>query len=107
VFSIAAGSSATYNNMPAKRPRRNGQDAGSLGRNAATTILFIMDALSELLRVVRFSGGVFLEAKFRAPWCVPSQVQSVDCGPGVDPGGGMVAFHYVFHGSVQVRVLRP
>jgi AraC-like DNA-binding protein len=29
-----------------------------------------MDALSELLRVVRFSGGIFLEAKFRAPWCV-------------------------------------
>jgi AraC-like DNA-binding protein len=67
-------------------------------------ILFIMDALSELLRVVRFSGGVFLEAKFRSPWCMLSQVQAADCGPGVKPGGDMVAFHYVLEGCVQVRL---
>ena len=66
--------------------------------------LLIMDALSELLRVVRFSGGLFLEAKFRAPWCMLSQVQAADCGPGVRPGGGMVAFHYVLGGRVQVRL---
>jgi AraC-like DNA-binding protein len=63
-----------------------------------------MDALSDLLRVVRFSGGVFLEAKFRAPWCVRSQVQPEDCGPGVKAGYGMVAFHYVLEGSMQVRI---
>ena len=63
-----------------------------------------MDALSELLRVVRFSGGVFLEAKFRAPWCLLSQVQPADCGPGVKPDGDMVAFHYVLAGRLQVRL---
>jgi AraC-like DNA-binding protein len=66
--------------------------------------LFIMDALSELLRVVRFSGGVYLEANFRAPWCVHSQVRAADCGPGVKPGGSTVAFHYVLEGAVQVRL---
>lgn len=63
-----------------------------------------MDALSDLLRVVRFSGGVFLEAKFRAPWCVLSHVQAADCGPGINPGGGMVAFHYVLEGRMKVRL---
>jgi hypothetical protein len=29
-----------------------------------------MDALSDVLRVVRLKGGVFLHAEFTAPWCV-------------------------------------
>src|SRR5262245_48508392 len=62
-----------------------------------------MDALSELLRAVRFSGGVFLEAIFRAPWCVRSQMVPEDCGPGVRATGGLVAFHYVLDGRIQVR----
>ena len=63
-----------------------------------------MDALSDLLRVLRFSGGVFLEAKFRGPWCVRSQVEPGDCGTGVKPGGGLVAFHYVLEGRLQLRL---
>jgi AraC-like DNA-binding protein len=63
-----------------------------------------MDALSDLLRVVSFSGGVFLEAKFRAPWCVTSHVLPEDCGPGVNHGHRLVGFHYVLDGSVQVRL---
>ncbi|MCC7374573.1 MAG: AraC family transcriptional regulator [Verrucomicrobiales bacterium] len=63
-----------------------------------------MDALSDLLRVVRFTGGVFLEANFRAPWCVRAQVSPEDCGPGVKAEGGLVAFHYVLEGRMQVRL---
>jgi len=63
-----------------------------------------MDALSALLRVVRFSGGVFLEANFRAPWCIRSQIAAQDCGPGVETSGGLVAFHYVLDGRMQVRL---
>lgn len=63
-----------------------------------------MDALSDLLRVVRFSAGVFLEAKFRGPWCVRSQVQPADCGPGVTPGHGLISFHFVLEGRVQLRL---
>ena len=60
-----------------------------------------MDALSDLLRVVRFSGGLFLESNWRAPWCVRSQIVPRDCG--VKPDSGLVAFHYVLDGQVQVR----
>lgn len=63
-----------------------------------------MDALSDLLRVVRFSGGVFLEANFRSPWCVNAQVAPEDCGPSVKKDAALVAFHYVLDGHLQVRV---
>ena len=33
-----------------------------------------MDVLSDVFAAVRFSGGVFLDAEFTAPWCVVSQV---------------------------------
>lgn len=65
-----------------------------------------MDALSELLRAVRFSGGIFHEANFRGPWCVRSQIAAGDCGPGVKVDGGLVSFHYVLDGRVQVRLGR-
>jgi AraC-like DNA-binding protein len=63
-----------------------------------------MDALSDLLRVLRFSGGVFLEARWEAPFCIDSQVEPQDCGPGVDTAGDLVAFHYMLAGRVEVRV---
>ena len=63
-----------------------------------------MDALSDLLRVLRFSGGLFLETKFRAPWCVRAQISPEDCGPGVKPDGDLAAFHYILEGRVQVRL---
>ena len=63
-----------------------------------------MDALSDLLRVMRFSGGLFLETRFRAPWCVRAQISPEDCGPGVKPEGVLAAFHYILEGRVQVRL---
>jgi AraC-like DNA-binding protein len=63
-----------------------------------------MDALSDLLRVVRFSGGIFLESKFREPWCARSRIEPKDCAPGVNADGGLVAFHYVLDGRMQVQV---
>lgn len=63
-----------------------------------------MDALSDLLRVVRFSGSLFLEAKFRSPWCVRSQVLPEHCGAGFQKGGGLIALHYVLEGQLQLRM---
>jgi hypothetical protein len=63
-----------------------------------------VDALSDLLRVLRFSGAVFLDATFRAPWCVYSQVTDEDCAPGVAPAASLIAFHYVLDGALQVRL---
>ena len=63
-----------------------------------------MDALSDLLRVLRFSGGLFLETKFRAPWCVRAQISREDCGPSVKSEGDLAAFHYILEGRVHVRL---
>jgi len=54
--------------------------------------------------VLRFSGGLFLETKFRAPWCVRAQVSQEDCGQGITSGGELAAFHYILEGRVQVRL---
>lgn len=62
-----------------------------------------MDALSDLLRVLRFTGGVFLDATFRAPWCVYSQVGQEDCAPDT-PNASLVAFHYVLDGHVDISI---
>lgn len=62
-----------------------------------------MDALSDLLRVLRFTGGVFLDATFRTPWCVYSQVGRDDLGPGT-PDASVVAFHFVLDGRVEISV---
>ncbi|TIP78205.1 MAG: AraC family transcriptional regulator, partial [Mesorhizobium sp.] len=29
-----------------------------------------MDALLDIVRAMRLTGGVFLEAEFTAPWCI-------------------------------------
>ena len=62
-----------------------------------------MDALSDLLRVLRFTGGVFLDATFRTPWCVYSQVTQQDCTPDT-PSASLVAFHYVLDGHVEISI---
>lgn len=39
-----------------------------------------MDALSDVSRVVRLKGDVFLHAEFTAPWCSFSQFTGEDFG---------------------------
>ncbi len=61
-----------------------------------------MDALSDVLRVIRLTGGVFLDAAFTAPWCVVSRVGPEDC-PGGQLPVSVVAFHYVIEGRMLVQ----
>lgn len=61
-----------------------------------------MDALSDVLRVIRLSGGVFLDAAFTAPWCVVSRVGPEDC-PAKEMPPSVVAFHYVIEGRMRVQ----
>jgi len=58
-----------------------------------------MDALSDLLHVMRLKGALFLEARFTAPWCVLS-----GCPPSLCvPGEHIVFFHVVTAGRCRVR----
>jgi AraC-like DNA-binding protein len=61
-----------------------------------------MDALSDILRVVGLTGGVFLEADFTAPWTVAGQVSPEACRPFMDPPRQLVGFHYVIEGGLEV-----
>jgi hypothetical protein len=40
----------------------------------------MIDTLSEVLRSVRLTGGIFLDAHFTAPWCVHPEILAEDCG---------------------------
>lgn len=62
-----------------------------------------MDVLSDVLKVMRLSGGMFLEARFTAPWCVLSQVTAEDCRPHMADPARIIAYHYVVEGRMLVR----
>ncbi len=63
-----------------------------------------MDAFSDVLRVIRLSGGVFLEAEFTAPWCISGQLSTDDCKPFLAPPRHVIASHFVAEGAMQIRV---
>jgi AraC-like DNA-binding protein len=65
-----------------------------------------MDALSDLLRVVRLTGGVFLEAEFSAPWSIKSQVGPEDCRFVLSEPARLIAFHYVISGKLLLQIDR-
>lgn len=57
----------------------------------------------EMLRGMRLSGGIFLEARFTAPWCIAAQVTAEDCAPLLPPPGQIVAYHYVAAGRLLLK----
>ena len=62
-----------------------------------------MDALSDVLRVIRLSGGVFLEAEFTTPWCVSGKIAPNDCKPFLEAPRHVIAYHFVAAGCMQLR----
>lgn len=63
-----------------------------------------MDALSDVLRVIRIKGGVFLHAEFTAPWCVASQVSPDDCRLLLNGADHLVLYHFVVEGRLKARM---
>ncbi len=64
-----------------------------------------MDPLSEVLRSVRLTGGVFLDAQFTAPWCVTSQMTAADCNMLMAaPAQQVIGYHVVVKGRLLVSV---
>ena len=62
------------------------------------------DALSDVLRVVRLFGGVFLHADFTEPWCVASQVKPDDCGALLPDVEHVILYHYVVAGRMVLQI---
>ncbi len=63
-----------------------------------------MDALSDVLRVARLTGGVFLHAEFFAPWCMAARVAPEHCMPALGPASHLILYHYVVEGQLRIRV---
>ena len=62
------------------------------------------DPLSDVLRMVRLSGGVFLSSEMTAPWSVAAAVTPVECLTFDLEPRQIVAYHYVVEGSMYIAV---
>jgi AraC-like DNA-binding protein len=64
-----------------------------------------MDPLSEVLRSVRLTGGVFLQAHFTAPWCVTANMDAGDVTPfmAATPAQ-LIGYHVVLEGELLVSI---
>src|SRR4051794_28150442 len=60
----------------------------------------MIDPLSEVLRSVRLSGGIFLDARFSAPWSVHTQILAEDCGSFAVKPALLIAYHFVIDGKL-------
>jgi AraC-like DNA-binding protein len=49
-------------------------------------------------------GGVFLEARFTAPWCVMSKISPEDCRPFMATPAQVIAYHFVIDGRMVIEV---
>ena len=63
-----------------------------------------MDALSDILRVARLSGGVFFNAEFSAPWCIAAQMAPELCAPFLGATHHLIPYHYVVDGEMDVAL---
>src|SRR5690606_1897950 len=63
-----------------------------------------MDPLSDVLRVMRLTGGVFLHAEFTDPWCLDVKIAPDGCAPYLGMSAYLVAYHFVLDGVMRVRM---
>jgi AraC family transcriptional regulator, alkane utilization regulator len=64
-----------------------------------------MDALSDVLRLVRLSGAVYLNGEFTAPWCVMGQVSHEVSAALLPRAERVVSYHLVTEGSCWVGLV--
>ena len=63
-----------------------------------------MDALSEVLKIVKLQGALFFNGEFSAPWCLASS-QSSEVAALLCPGAGhVITYHYLADGRAYAQV---
>ena len=60
------------------------------------------DPLTDIVRSLELTGGLFLEAEFTAPWAITSRVTEEDCRPFMPVPKQVIAYHVVTKGAVLV-----
>jgi AraC-like DNA-binding protein len=63
-----------------------------------------MDPLSDVLRAVRLTGGVFLDARFTAPWSISSRLMAEDTRAFTTAPAQIIAYHVVIKGRLLIAV---
>ena len=63
-----------------------------------------MDALSELLRVVKLDGALFFNAECGSPWCVLSPPSKTFAPHVATPSSHIIEFHLIAEGRAYIRV---
>jgi len=65
-----------------------------------------MNALLDVLRTMRFTGGIFLDCEFTAPWCVSlTAIGPDEVGLLMMPfPAHVIAYHYVTHGGMLLQI---
>lgn len=63
-----------------------------------------MDPLADVLRSVRLTGGVFVDARFTAPWCVSAALDANDCRPFLTSPMQVIAYHVIISGRLFISV---
>lgn len=63
-----------------------------------------MDALSDVLQVVRLGGAVYLHGEFTAPWSVAGRANAELCGTFLPPTERIISYHLVTAGSCWAKL---
>lgn len=61
-----------------------------------------MDALSDVLRVMRLKGGVYLHGEFCEPWCLSVKVEPDSVSRYLGDTAHIVPYHFVIEGRMRV-----
>lgn len=64
-----------------------------------------MDALSDVLQVVRLGGAVYLHGEFTAPWSVAGQSHTELCASFLPPAERIISYHLVTKGSCWAQLV--
>lgn len=62
------------------------------------------DPLSDVLGSVRLTGGVFLDARFTAPWSVTARISADDCTRFLTKPGQVIGYHVVIDGRLLLSI---
>lgn len=64
----------------------------------------MIDPLAEVLRSVRLTGGMFVDARFTAPWCVATRVGEDAWGEFLTRPALVIAYHVVLEGAPVLAI---
>ncbi len=64
----------------------------------------LTDPLTDIVKSLDLTGGVFVDAAFTAPWAITSQVSEEDCRPFMKIPAQVIAYHVVTEGELLVSL---